>query len=379
MNDMNRILDIDLRKPVSNWRIISTDTEPTPVLPIAVGQNVRFSDGHSGKITRLLVDKDGRLGRFVIQARGWSRRKVLIPMDNIERIDEAEVYLSINKRDLKRLPTSRPDDVLVALVNQALWEDTLLRRTDYRQIHVRVENGIAYLSGYVSFPSMSSGAERAALKVDGIWKVENDLTIDRDLEIAVAQAIGNDPLARNARVFVGVKNGFVTLTGQAPGLDSRRAAQEQAVAMPRVRGVINSIRVPGVDIKAEDQRALQPTIGAGIYATDILIGVVEKVVVNPANRLVTAILANAVFPDPDQTGSNWLRNEHRYVERKVIIPIETVWHQTSTSLFLKETAAVVAGSNDFGPVSYVPAPHDWEPPYPYKHADILLPRHFETA
>ena len=376
---MNRILDIDLRKPVSNWRIISTDAEPTPVLPIAVGQHVMFSDGHSGKITRLLADKDGRLGRFVIQARGWSRRKVLIPMDRIERIDGEDVYLSIAKHDLKRLPTSRPDDVLVALVNQALWEDTLLRRTDYRQIHVKVENGVAYLSGYVSFPSMSSGAEKAALKVDGIWKVENDLTIDRDLEIAVAQAIGNDPLAKNARVFVGVKNGFVTLTGQAPGLESRRAAQEQAVAMPRVRGVMNSIRVPGADIDVEDQRIWQPVIGAGIYATDMPIGKVEKVIIDPENRLVTAILANAVLPDPEQMGSNWLWNEHHYSERRIIIPIEAVRHVSSISVFLKEKGAVVAGFKDFDPDSYFPAPEVWEPPYPYKHADILLPRHVETA
>jgi osmotically-inducible protein OsmY len=344
-----------------------------------VGQNVIFSDGHSGKITRLLADKDGRLGRFVIQARGWSRRKVLITMEHIERFDEADVYLSITKRDLKRLPTSRPDDVLVALVNQALWEDTLLRRTDYRQIHVRVENGIAYLSGYVSSASMSSGAERAALKVDGIWKVENDLSIDRDLEIAVAQAIGNDPLARNARVFVGVKNGFVTLTGQAPGLDSRRAAQEQAVAMPRVRGVTNSIRVPGADIDVENQRIWQPVIGAGIYAADMAIGKIEKVVIDPENRLVTAILAYAVLPDPEQMGSNWLWNEHHYAERRIMIPIEAVRHVSSTSVFLKEKGAVVAGIKDFDPNSYFAAPEVWEPPYPYKHADILLPRQVETA
>jgi osmotically-inducible protein OsmY len=379
MKDMNRILDIDLRKPVSNWRIISTDAETTPVLPIAVGQNVMFSDGHSGKITRLLADKDGRLGRFVIQARGWSRRKVLIPMDHIERIDEADVYLSITKRDLKRLPTSRPDDVLVALVNQALWEDTLLRRTDYRQIHVEVENGVAYLSGYVSFPSMSSGAERAALKVDGIWKVENDLTIDRDLEIAVALAIGNDPLAKKARVFVGVKNGFVTLTGQAPGLESRRAAQEQAVAMPRVRGVINSIRVPEADINVEDQRIWQPVIGTGIYATDMTTGKVEKVIIDPDSRLVTAILANAVLPDPEQRRSNWLWNEHHYSERRVIIPIEAVRHVSSISVFLKEKGMVVAGFKDFDPDSYFRAPAVWEPPYPYKHTDTLLPKHPETA
>ena len=71
-------------------------------------------------------------------------------------------------------------------------------------------------------------------------------------------------------------------------------------------------------------------IGAGIYATDLLIGVVEKVVINPDNRLVTAILANAVFPDPTQMGSNWLWNEHLYAERRIIIPIETVRHQSES-------------------------------------------------
>jgi len=379
MTVMNRILDIDLQKPVSNWRIISTDEKPTAVLPVAVGQNVIFSDGHSGKITHLLADKDGPPERFVIQTRGWSRRKVLIPMDHIERIDGEDVYLSIAKHDLKKLPTYRPDDVLVALVNQALWEDTLLRRTDYRQIHVKVENGIAYLSGYVSFPPMSSGAERAALKVDGIWKVENDLTIDRDLETAVAQAIGNDPLARKARVFVGVNNGFVTLTGQAPGLESRRAAQEQTVALPRVRGVINSIHVPGADKEVEDQRIWQPVIGAGIYATDMTIGKVEKVVIDPDNRLVTAILANARLPEPDQVGSNWPWNERYYSDRRVIIPIEMVRHVSSTSVFLKEKGAVVAGFNDFDAGSYSPAPEVWEPPYPYKHTYILLAGHTKTA
>jgi hypothetical protein len=226
---------------------------------------------------------------------------------------------------------------------------------------------------------MSTGAEKAAYKADGIWKVVNHLAIDNEMKLAVSQAIGKDPHTKNARVFVGVNNGFVTLTGQAPDLAGRSAAQEQAAAIPKVRGVINSIRVPGVDIGDEDQRALQPVIGTGIYATDILIGVVEKVVVNPDNRLVTAILANAVFPDPEQTGANWLRNEHRYVERRVIIPIETVRHQTTTSVSLKEKAALVAGFNDFDPGSYLPPPQDWEPPYPYKHEEVLLSRVDKTG
>lgn len=379
MNDKNRELNTDTQGLVSNLRSISVGEEPTHALPVAVGQKVVFSDGYSGTITHLLADKDGQIERFVLLTRGWSRRKVIIPMDRIEYNDGEVVSLSIAKRDLLKLPTYRQDVVLVALVYQALWADTILRSTDYRQIHVNVENGIAYLSGYVSFPSTSLRAEKTALKVDGVWKVENDLTIDSDLKIAVAQAIGNDPLAKKARIFVGVHNGFVTLTGQATGVESRRAAQEQAVAMPRVRGVINSIRVLGSDAGPEDRLIWQPVVGASIQATDMTIGKVEKVIIDPDSRLVTSILANAKLPEPDESGLNWPWRERRYTERRIIIPIDAVRHLNSVSVVLREKGAVVARCKDFDPGAYFPAPEIWEPPYPYKHVDILLPEDAETV
>jgi hypothetical protein len=215
-------------------------------------------------------------------------------------------------------------------------------------------------------------AERAALKTDSIWKVENLLMTDSELQIAVAQAIGKDPRTKKAQIFIGSHNGFITLSGEASNLEARTAAQEKAVSVPEVRGVLNSIRVPGVEIKTEDQRALQPIIGAGIYATDILIGVVEKVVIDPDNRLVTAILANAVFPDPTQMGSNWLWNEHLYAERRIIIPIETVRNQSELDIFLKVKGAEAATFEAFDADSYSSPAENWRPPYPYKRADVLI-------
>src|SRR5690349_8785163 len=108
MTIKNNFPAIKLQQPVANWQVISTDRTPVSVLPIDVRQNVIFSDGNSGKITHLLTDKAGQLVRFVIQTRGWSRRKVIIPMESIEHIDGEDVYLSIAKYDLKRLPTYRP-------------------------------------------------------------------------------------------------------------------------------------------------------------------------------------------------------------------------------------------------------------------------------
>ena len=379
MSITNKFPDIKLQQPGSTWQVISTDSSPVSVLSIAVGQQVVSSDGHSGRVTHLLPDIDGQIGAFVIQTRGWWRRKVVIPIDYIDHIEEEIVYLSISKGGLKKLPTYRADNILVAAVIQALWEDTLFRRTEYRQIHVEVENGIAYLSGYVSSPSMSTGAEKAALKADGVWKVDNGLTIDSEIKLAVSQAIGKDPRTKKARIFVGVNNGFVTLTGEFSDLAGRLAAQEQAVATPNVRGVLNSIRVPGVDISTEDQRPLQPVIGAGIYATDMPIGVVEKVVIDPCNRLVSAILANAIFPDPGQAWSNWLRNERPYVERRVIIPIEMVRNLSEASVFLAVKAAEAAELRQFDPNFYSAPDLNWQPPYPYKHTDILIVRQTDIA
>jgi osmotically-inducible protein OsmY len=365
----NKFLEIKLQEPVANWQVKSTIDAPRWMLPIVVGQQVILSDGHPGWITHLLPDRDGRLEAFAIQTRGWWRRKVVIPMEYIDHVDEETVYLSLTKPDLKKLSTYRPDHVVAAAVYQALWEDTIFRRTEYRQIRVEAENGIAYLSGYVSSPTMSEGAEKAAFKADGVWKVVNRLEIDSDIRLAVSQAIGKDPLTKHARVYVGVHNGFVTLNGFAPGLAGRAAAQEQAVTIPSVRGVFNSISVPGVEVGIEEPRTLQPTIGADIYASDIKIGKVEKVIINPQNRLVAAILAKAILPN-----ANRLRENEIYSESQVIIPIETVRHANSTSIFLNVKAAVLAKFNEYDPSVYFTASQDWEAPYPYNCQDVLLPR-----
>ncbi len=370
----NRNPDFELTQQVSNWRVISTDGAPLSVLPVAIGQRVFCSDGYTGSIISLLSDSEGWVDAIVVQIRGLWQRKVIVPFDRIEKINGEEVYLSIGKSELKKLTPYRSDSALTTGVGKALWDDVVLRHTEYRQIDVKVENSTVYLYGYVSLPSLKVRAERAALKADGIWKLENLLTVDSDLTLAVAQAVGKDPRTRKARIFTGSHNGFITLSGETSEIEARIAAQEQAVSIPKVRGVFNSIRVSGVDIYTEDQRTLQPIIGAGIYATDLLIGIAEKVVINPDNRLVTAILANAVFPDPTQMGSNWLWNEHLYEERRIIIPIDSVRHQSEFDIFLKVTGAEAADFETFDANLYTSPDENWQPPYPYKRADILMVR-----
>jgi osmotically-inducible protein OsmY len=239
----SRISDSELRQRLSNWQVISTDGSPLSVLPVAIGQQVFCSDGHAGSIISLLSDSEGWVDAIVVQIRGLWRRKVIVPFDWIEKIAEEKVYLSIGKSELKKLSPYRSDAALTAAVYQSLWKDSLLRRTEYRQIQVEAKNSTVYLYGYVSLPSVKDRAERAALKTDSIWKVENRLIVDSDLQIAVAQAIGKDPRTQKAQIFIGSHNGFITLSGETSDFEARTAAQEKAVSIPEVRGILNSIRI----------------------------------------------------------------------------------------------------------------------------------------
>src|SRR3972149_10315302 len=65
--------------------------------------------------------------------------------------------------------------------------------------------------------------------------------------------------------------------------------------IPGVRGVINSVRAPGVDLEAEDQRFLQPVIGEQIYFRDGLLGIVQRVIINPNNRRVVAMVVRGRY------------------------------------------------------------------------------------
>jgi osmotically-inducible protein OsmY len=346
---------------------------------VTIGQPVLCRDGYAGSILSLLSGPHGTTEAMIVRVDGVWDHKIIVPLDRIERIDGEKVYLSIEKKKLRKLIPYRSDAALAASVRKALWADGLLRQTEYWQIRVRVEESITYLEGYVSIPSMKIRAERAALRADGIWKVHNCLKIDRELESSVERAIEKDPRIGDVRIQVGSQNGFITLSGVALNPEVRRAAQHQAISVPDVRGVLNFIRVPGAEIETESLSTLQPAIGAGIFATDLLLGVVEKVVINPDNLLVTAILAKAVFPDPSQWQSPWVWNNPRYSERSVIIPMAIVQPRSETDIFLRVNMAEAAMLETFDANAYGIPEEDWRPPYPYQRTDVLLSRQTEAS
>lgn len=342
--------------------------------PIALrrGQPVWSEDGRVGRVDLLLLDPQGRVRHFVIRKGQFLGRDVIVPVDWVHRIDDRGVWLAVKRQALDRLPPYRPDSAIAADVDWALWDDEVIREIDAETIDVAVHDGVVVLSGYASTPVSKARAERAARSVAGVLGVENRIVTDAELVSAVAQALARDPRTRGQRLFVHARHGIVYLSGEVASAAIRAAAEEVAAGLPTVRAVVNRVQAPGVSVDAEDLRVLQPAIGQEVYATEMLLGSVEQVVISPRNRRVTAIVVRGRFPDPERATPRMLPDQMPKQERRVVIPIRAVHEVTEGGVMLRISGIDAARYPDFDPANFVAPDAGWQPPHPYTHADVLL-------
>ena len=369
---------LDIRQAPAIWRV-SEDEKISDqnlhtffALPLQPGQKVYCRDGYAGKIIALRIDPQGNVQDLVVQLGRFFLRRLIVPFEWVDRIEAESVYLSAKKDDLKSRPKERPDSTLVIEVERAMWDDVVLRRIANKGIHVTASCGIIVLEGYISNSALKARAEEAARQVSGVLGVENHLVVDEDLKIAAALAVAQDPHTRGDRIFVGAHNGFINLNGEVFSEEARMAAEERAGNVPQVRGVLNTLRVPGVEIEFEEQRALQPEIGAQVYATDIALGFVEQVIVNPVNRLVVAMLVNGQFPDPNEIRARWFPDDGALVHRRMVIPVRAIRHLTDTAVFLEIESTEAAKYEDLGLAGLTLPESGWCPPYPYHRKQVLI-------
>ena len=146
------------------------------------------------------------------------------------------------------------------------------------------------------------------------------------------------------------------------------AIETQAGNVPQIRGVLNTLRVPDLAVEFPEPRALQPSIGARVYATDLVLGHVEQVIVNGVNRLVTAILVDGMFSEPRGNRRHWFFTDV-IVQRKAVIPVHAIQQLTDTGVFLEGAASQF---EDFDSENFVAPDSNWQPPYPYQHKDVLV-------
>ncbi len=346
------------------------------MLRVSTGYQVFCQDGYAGKVSLILLSPDGRVKGFVMHAGQFppTSRDVIVPTSWVKEVDRENVHLSTQKSDLKMLPDYSQDYELATEVDSAMWTDDVLRNTDYKSIKLSVQDGIIRLRGHVITSENKLRAEEAARSVAGVLGLENYLVVDQDLVIEVAKALGMDELTRFEHISVGAQNGVITLDGQVRSTAARDAAESNAASVPQVRGVINYLQVPDVVVSQEEQKVLQPPVSGEVYAVDMLLGRVERVIINPHNRRVTAFIAHGFFPDPYTLTDPRLSNEDLQKERLVVIPIAAVRYATDSSVMLKLRGAEAAKNPDFDPAKFNSPQDAWQPPYPYLSNEVLFDR-----
>ena len=362
------------REPgVIESQVSATEHEPWG-LRVRAGQQVFCQDGHAGRISLILADANGQVTGLVIQTGRLplTGRGRIVPAAWVQEVDRENVHLSVSKSDLESQPEYHPDDALAEMVDSALRSDEILRNTDYREIGLSVQDGIVLLRGHVVSSTNKTKAENAARSVAGVLDVKNDLVVDQDLAINVAQMLGMDKLTRFERISVSAHNGVIKLNGQVGSVAIRDEAETIAAALPSVRGVINDLQAPDVTIDLEEQRFCQPPVGREVYAADMLLGNLERVIINPHNRLVTAFIVHGSFPDPRMVDDPIKAGKDLFQERRVVIPVYAVRHATDSSVLLTESSVAAALHPDFDHANFISPPQGWQPPYPYRSEEVLF-------
>jgi osmotically-inducible protein OsmY len=281
-------------------------------------------------------------------------------------------WLSEEEQVVKHL-ANKADASIAEKVDRAFWNNGVLRSTDYQEIDVDVKDGVVFLSGHVISTTNQQRAEAAARTIPGVIGVKSYLVPDDKITREVAGALGKIEHVYGVKFITGVQNGVVGLHGEVGSAAVRSLAEKYAANIPGVRGVINSVRAPGVDLQAVDQRFLQPSVGGQIYFRDGLSGKVQRVIIHPSNRRVVAMVVQGRYSHSQKDPRFLMYGENQVPERLIIVPMSAIRFLTKSSGFLNIDSAEAAVYSDFYLSGFIAPEKAWTPPYPYCPDDVLFP------
>lgn len=141
--------------------------------------------------------------------------------------------------------TQVQDSALVERVRAAVMH-TLALPVWGESIAVKAENGVVELGGYVRTRVLKEKVLQAAWRAQGVHDVKNNLLVDTELEVMVAQALGADTRTQAGfpGILVGSAFGEIYLKGNVKSLELKKAAEEVAKKVPGVVAVVNQLVAP---------------------------------------------------------------------------------------------------------------------------------------
>ena len=163
--------------------------------------------------------------------------------------------------------------------SELAWDPTVTA-TDIR---VKVAHGFVTLFGSIPHYSQKDHAERAALRVDGVLGVADEVVVglptpfersDEDIARAAQEALAWNYQVP-AGISVSVDRAWVTLRGETEWEFERKAAEHVAGSLVGVRGVTNNItlhpRIEPSDMLRRIQMALQRSAQTDLHAIGVTV------------------------------------------------------------------------------------------------------------
>jgi hypothetical protein len=194
-----------------------------------------------------------------------------------------------------------------------------------------------------------------------VEQVENHLHSDEELQVLVAEKLARDADLRHCLLQVRSTQGFIRLDGQVESGDLANAAIRLAGGVSGVRAIVNCLRSPGAPAVRAHEHVLVPGVGQEVYASDGLLGKVERVMIDSCNRLVTGVAVAARF-------GRWPDD----VERHILIPIAAIRSVNASGVELNITAAQAACCSDLDLRAFVTPDANTQLPYGYVYGEVLL-------
>jgi hyperosmotically inducible protein len=162
-----------------------------------------------------------------------------------------------------------------------------LNKSQFKDVKVTVDNGIATLSGTVNLYEYKIDAEKRVRKAKGVTAVRNQIEVggtsvpDDELKAKLAEKLTYDRVGYgNAfnSISIGVQNGVVTLGGHARTDVDKDSAISLVSTYPGVKEVVSDIEVDPTSLM-DDQARLQ--VARAIYGYPTL----NKYAIDPAKPI----------------------------------------------------------------------------------------------
>lgn len=163
-----------------------------------------------------------------------------------------------------------------------------LNKSQFKDVKVSVENGIATLTGTVSLYEYKKDAANRLRKAKGVTAVRNEIQVagpgvpDSDLKAKLAEKLAYDRVGYGTTPFnaitINVENGLVTLGGHAYSDVDKDSAVALVSTYPGVKDVVDDIEVDPTSIM-DDQTRL--AVARAIYGYPAL----NKYAIDPAKPI----------------------------------------------------------------------------------------------